>query len=104
MLMDHSLYFLLAQLTATRVAHLLGQGKDYPKYKQWFDMEYEDEIIQMRSQRSGVTDTTQKGCLWIHREADAARTGTRSWHRNPPKRNLFPDVLLPLAAEEHRAT
>jgi hypothetical protein len=62
--MDRVTHFALAQLTATRLAYLLGQGKDYPKYKQWFDMEYEDETIQMRSQRSGVADdTTQKGCL-----------------------------------------
>jgi hypothetical protein len=38
----------LAQRIATRVAHLLGPGKDRPDEGWWFDMEYVGNAIQSR--------------------------------------------------------
>ncbi len=39
----------LAQLIAIRAAILLEPGKDFPDEKWWFDMEYVDNVIKMRS-------------------------------------------------------
>ena len=38
----------LAQRIAIRAAHLLDPGKDIPNKKWWFDMEYVDDVIQLR--------------------------------------------------------
>jgi hypothetical protein len=38
----------LAQLVAIRAAYLLGPGEAHPDDRWWFDMEYVDDVIELR--------------------------------------------------------
>jgi hypothetical protein len=76
----------LAQRIAIKSAYLLGPGDDRPEEKWWFDMEYENGIIQSREQTVNQREFTlgkrtgKPGnyCKWRHNKENKTRTVTRN--------------------------